>query len=178
MKKLFYLNPENMTMGEIKPSSCLPIDRNTRRLIEINLKNLFNCRILATNFKDKYFNVVADTIAMDKNKQVILVGFKDGTRDKDFLEKYYNQYLQLKENEIYFTNYCESHKVKGITIENAPIIIVSSFFSERDKFNAIEFAKEHDNPILFYEWFYVKELVSFEKVFDTRQLNKTKNSVN
>ena len=82
-------------MGEISSSSCLPINENTRLIIEKNLKNLFNCHIIASGFRDKYGNVIADTIAIDKNKQIILVGFKNGTRDYDFLNKYHKQYLLL-----------------------------------------------------------------------------------
>lgn len=75
---LFIFNPDKLLVGKLSKRMCKPFDiNNDKIIIEKNLKNLLNLKLLYSDYVDDNGDILADTIAIDnKTNTLYLIGYK------------------------------------------------------------------------------------------------------
>lgn len=157
---LFLFNPEQMLIGKLKKSMYKPFHINDKILIEKNLRNILNLKLLYSDYVDDDGKVIADTIAIDKNGTLYLVGYKKSAKD-DFLKRYKEQYDKLMENRFEFEERAKlTAKNDGLSLYRCNAIIISSAFTPKE----IEESKNFPIPCELYTWSLVENIIIFDKI--------------
>jgi len=73
---LYLFNPEQMLIGKLKKGMYKPFHINDKIIIEKNLKNILGLKLLYSDYVDEDGEIIADTIAIDKNSILYLIGYK------------------------------------------------------------------------------------------------------
>lgn len=157
---LFLFNPEQMLIGKLKKSMYKPFHINDKILIEKNLRNILNLKLLYSDYVDDDGKVIADTIAIDKNGTLYLIGYKKSLKD-NFLKRYQEQYNKLIENRFTFEERAKSIARKDdVSLYRCKAIFISSTFTPKE----IEDSKNFIIPCELYTWSLVENIIIFDKI--------------
>lgn len=162
---LFLFNPEQMLIGKLKKGMYKPFHINDKIIIEKNLKNLLGLKLLYSDYVDDDGKVIADTIAIDNNGVLYLIGYKKSIND-NFLKRYKEQYENLMENRFIFE---ERAKVvarrDNLSLYRCRAIFISSVFTPKE----IEESNNFPIPCELYTWSLIENILIFDKVNKEKQ---------
>lgn len=158
---LFIFNPDKLLVGKLSKRMCKPFDiNNDKIIIEKNLKNLLNLKLLYSDYVNDNGDILADTIAIDnKTNTLYLIGYKKNSRD-NFLKRYEKQYLSLEETKDIFLERVRLLSRKNeIYMYNFRAIFIASSFTSQEINSSTTFPVSCD----LYTWSYVKDMIIFRK---------------
>lgn len=160
---LFLFNPEQMLIGKLSKGMHKPFHRNDKLLVEKNIKNILNLKLLYSDYVNDDGKVIADTIAVDKNGTLHLVGYKRTAKDK-FLERYQKQYEKLVEmQDIFLPLAKKAARKEDLSIYNFKAVFISSVYTPQE----LEEAENFPIPCTLYTWSLVGNILIFDKVKET-----------
>jgi len=159
--ELFIFNPDKLLVGKLSKRMCKPFDiNNDKIIIEKNLKNLLNLKLLYSDYVNDNGDVLADTIAIDnKTNTLYLIGYKKNSRD-NFLKRYKKQYLSLeKTKDIFLERVRLLSRKNDIYMYNFRAIFIASSFTPQEVNSSTTFPVSCD----LYTWSYVNNIIIFKK---------------
>lgn len=159
--ELFIFNPDKLLVGKLSKRMCKPFDiNNDKIIIEKNLKNLLNLKLLYSDYVNDNGDVLADTIAIDnKTNTLYLIGYKKNSRD-NFLKRYKKQYLSLeKTKDIFLERVRLLSRKNDIYMYNFRAIFIASSFTPQEVNSSTAFPISCD----LYTWSYVNNIIIFKK---------------
>lgn len=157
---LYLFNPEQMLIGKLSKSMYKPFHINDKILIEKNLKNILDIKLLYSDYVDDDGTIMADTLGVDKNGTLYLIGYKKKPKD-NFLKRYKEQYEKLMETRFTFEERAKAvARRDDISLYRCKAIMISSVFTP----NEIKAAKDFPIPCDLYTWSLVGNILIFDKV--------------
>jgi len=157
---LFLFNQEQVLIGKLSKQMYKPFHINDKIAIEKNLKNILGLKLLYSDYINEDGKVIADTIAVDKNGTLYLIGYKKKVKD-DFLKRYKEQYEKLMENRYIFEERARQvARRDDLSMYRCKSIFISSFFTPQE----IEKSKDFPIPCELYTWSLVENILIFDKI--------------
>lgn len=157
---LYLFNPEQMLIGKLKKGMYKPFHINDKIILEKNLKNILGLKLLYSDYVDEDGKIIADTIAIDKNGILYLIGYKKSVKD-NFLKRYKEQYENLMENRHTFEERAKLiARRDNISLYTCKAIFISSVFTPKE----IEESRDFPIPCELYTWSLVGNILIFDKV--------------
>jgi len=158
--KLFYFNPEQMLIGKLKKNMFKPFHHNDKLLIEKNLKNILGLRLLYSDYVDENGKVIADTIGMDREGRLYLVGYKKSAKD-NFLKRYRKQYEDLMDMRYIFDERVKlAARRDDVTLFRCRAVFIGSKFTDEE----INASDDFPIPCDLYTWCLVGNILIFDKI--------------
>jgi len=158
--KLFYFNPEQRLIGKLKKNMFKPFHMNDKILVEKNLKNILGLKLLYSNYIDEDGTVIADTIGIDKEGRLHLVGYKKSVRD-NFLKRYKQQYESLMEQRYLFEERARTvSRRDDVSLYRFKAIFIASKYTPEE----IKAAENFPIPCELYTWSLIGDILIFDKV--------------
>ena len=157
---IFLFKPEQMLIGKLAKSAYKPFHPNDKILIEKNLKNLLGLKLLYSNYYDDDGNILADTIAVDKEGTICFIGYKKTLKD-DVFKRYQKQIEAIKAHSFEFLQQAQQlARRDDLNMYRCKLILISSMYSHQE----IEAAKNFEFPCELYTWSLVGDILIFDKV--------------